>query len=329
MLNKVCLLIVLHMTLLMSSTFAESVTIAMPPEVSIEGPMMTLGQLADISGDDEPFVEKLRQFKLGNAPFPGRSVVLTKALLVMRLGSMGSNVSSIVWQMPEAVTVTTRFQSISGQVLIDKAITAVEQRVGRRVSSGELSIAPIGRVQDVVVPVGDIVLTSELPYGISYNSTTAITVAVSVNGQVVSKINLRLAVKLYQQVAVVTRQISLGEIVTTDKLHYERMDSGRLGSGYFTDMNKVQGLISRRSLPPGMVITGAMVNKPVLIKRGDIVNIVAHIGSMEVTAAGQAMQNGSEGQLIRVQNINSTKIISAKVLNESTVQVLTYNNNGV
>lgn len=327
MLNKVCLLILLHICLLMSSTFAEGITIVMPSEVSIEGAFMTLGQLADISGDDDALITKLRQFKLGSAPFPGSSLVLTKELLTMRLGSMGSNVSGIVWQIPEAVTVTTRSQSIRGQVLLDKAITAIEERSGRSVSSGELSIAPIGSVQDVVIPMGDIVLKSDVPYGVHYNSPTAITIVVSVNGQIFSKINLGLDVKLYQQVAVTTSQISPGEIVTTDKLRYERMDTGRLGLGYYTDMNKVQGLMARRLLVPGMVVTESMVNKPLLIKQGSMVTILARIGGMEVTATGQAMQSGSEGQLIRVQNINSTKIVSAKVLDAGTVQVLSYKNN--
>jgi len=49
---------------------------------------------------------------------------------------------------------------------------------------------------------------------------------------------------------------------------------------------------------------------------------------MEVTSAGQALQDGIEGQLIRVQNINSTKVISAKVIDGTTVQVLTYRSNG-
>lgn len=109
-----------------------------------------------------------------------------------------------------------------------------------------------------------------------------------------------------------------------DNLRYERADIGKVSAGYFTDMSKVVGLASRRSLKQGMVITDAMVAKPILIKRGSVINVVARIGSMEVTAMGQAMQDGVEGQLIRVQNVSSKKFMSAKVLDETTVQVLTY-----
>jgi len=324
MLYRVYFLMLLQMCLLVSSTFAAGITIVMTPEVSIDGAFMTLGQLADISGDDDIVIKKMQQFQVGNAPLPGKSVVLTKELLIMRLGNIGANLNDIVWQMPETVTVTTRSQSIRGQILLDKAITAIEERAGRSVSSGELSIAPIGSVQDAIIPTGDIVLTSDFPYGIRYNSPTAITIAVHVNGQIVSKINLRFEVKLYQQVVVTMSQISPGELFTTDNLRYMRMDIGRLGLGFFTDKSKLQELIARRLLAPGIVVTEAMVKKPVLIHRGSMVTILARIGSMEVIATGQAMQDGSEGQLIRVQNINSNKIILGKVVDGSTVQVLSY-----
>jgi flagella basal body P-ring formation protein FlgA len=67
-----------------------------------------------------------------------------------------------------------------------------------------------------------------------------------------------------------------------------------------------------------------MVNKPVLIKRGSMVILIALVGSMEVTASGQAMQDGYEGQLIRVKNVNSNKIVLGKVIEENKVQVLTH-----
>lgn len=328
MFNKVWMLILLQLWLLIAAANAEGITIVMSPEVRVEGAFITLGQLADISGDDMTRVSSLRQLKLGSAAAPGSSIVLTKELLGMRLAATGSDFRDIEWKIPDTVKVTTDFQVISGQALIDKAIVDLEGQAGLRASSGDLRITPIGSVQDIIVPRGQIVLTSYLPYGIRYNTPTTAQITIHVNNQVFTKINLKFNSKLYRQVAVATSQIAPGEILTTDKLRYERMDTGRLGTGYFTDMNKVLGLVTKRSLTPGMVVTDGMVNKPVLIKRGSLVNIVARIGSMEVTAAGQAMQNGHEGELIRVQNINSKKIISAKVLDEGTVQVLTYKNNG-
>lgn len=307
---------------------AEGITIVVAPESKVEGGVITLGQLAEVSGDDVEWVKSLRQLKIGSAPALGSSLVLTKELLGIRLAATGSDLSGIVLKIPDVVTITTNSQSISAQTLIDKAVAAIEQQSGHTVGSADFSVMPSGNVPDAIVPVGDIMLTASLPYGVRYNYPTYVAITVIVNGQLFSKVGLNFNIKLYNQVVVVNHQVALGEILTTDNLGYERMEIGRLGVGYSTNMNEVLGLVTRRSLTPGMVLTDGMVTKPLLIKRGNMVNIVAYIGNMEVVATGQAMQDGNEGQLIRVQNINSTKIISGKVVDGDTVQVLTYQSNG-
>lgn len=322
--KRVCLLLFLQLFLLMNYTFAEGIFITIPPEAKVDGPFVTLADVAEIKGDDSERISRLGQLKIGSAAAPGGHVVLTKELLGIRLAAEGFDLRNITWNLPEMVTVTTNFQTVNGQTMIDKGITTIKEQIGSGVSSADLTIMPIGSVQDILTPVGNIVLNSSVPYGVKYNTPTTVRMAVNVNGQSFSAINLRFDVKVYRQVAVAASQISQGEALTSEKLRYEKVSIGRLPSTYFTDMNKIIGLETRRPLTPGTVITDIMLNKPIVIKRGSVVNIIARIGSMEVTTVGKAMQDGYVGQLIRVQNMNSNKFISGKVLDETTVQVLTY-----
>lgn len=322
--KRVCLLLLLQVFLFMNYTFAEGITITIPAEVKVDGPFVTLVDVADIKGDDGERINRLGQLKIGSAAAPGGHVVLTKELLGIRLAAEGFDLSHIIWNLPELITVTTNSQTVKGQTLIDKGIMTIKEQIGSSASSADLTILPIGNVQDIQASVGNIAITSSLPYGVKYNTPTTLRMTVNVNGQATATMNLRFDVKLYRQVTVAASQISQGEVLTSEKLRYERMNTGRLATGYFTDMSKVIGLETRRPLTPGMVITDLMLNKPIVIKRGNLVNIVARIGSMEVTTVGKAMQDGYVGQLIRVQNINSNKFISGKVLDEGTVQVLTY-----
>ncbi|WP_378951007.1 flagellar basal body P-ring formation chaperone FlgA [Pelosinus sp. sgz500959] len=308
----------------MGYAFAEGITMTIPAEVKVNGPLMTLAEIADIKGDDGERMNRLGQLKIGSAPSPGSHMVLTRELLEMRLAATGFDVSHITYNIPETVTITTNFQTIHGQVVIDKGIKTIREQIGPSISNDDVSIRSIGNVQDIIAPVGDCVLISSLPYGIRYNTPTSVRMAVNVNGQIFTAMSLRFDVSLYRQVAVVASQVRQGEILTSEKLRYERMDTGRLAKGYLTDISKVIGLETRRPLTPGMVLTDLMVNKPILIKRGSLVTIIARMNGMEIAVAGKAMQDGYEGQLIRIQNVNSNKFISAKVLDEGTVQVLTY-----
>jgi flagella basal body P-ring formation protein FlgA len=322
--KKVCLLLLLQFCFWCSSVFAEGIVVTIAEQARVDGTTITLGELAEISGSDAERIQNLRQLKLGTAPIPGGSFVLTKEVITMRLAAAGADLNGITWQIPNDVTVIGNSQLVSGQTLIDKAVAAIRSQVGSSVASEDLTITSVGRVQDVIAPLGNLVFSTSLPYGIRYNTPTTVTVAVTVNERGFSKVGLKFDVKLYRQVAVAARQVNAHEIFTDDCLRYERMDSGQLAAGFVTDKNKIVGLMAKRPVTPGMVVTDSMVNKPFIIRRGAMVTLLAHIAGMEVTAIGQAMQDGCEGQLIRVQNANSNKYVLGKVLNESTVETLTY-----
>ncbi|EIW15958.1 MULTISPECIES: flagellar basal body P-ring formation chaperone FlgA [Pelosinus] len=322
--KKVCLLILFQICVLITSAFAEGTRVVIDEQVRVNGAAISLGQVAKISGDDEKINQELRQLKIGDAPAPGSSFVLTKEIITMRLAAAGIDLASVMWSIPDRVTVIGDSQVISAQTLIDKGINAIRDQVGPNVKYDDLHIFYVGREQEVTAPVGTVALAASLPYGIRYNTPTTIIISVSVDGQAVTKVSLRFKVNLYRQVTVAARQVNAREIFTEDDLRYERMDTGQIAAGFITDKNKILGLMARRLITPGMVISDSMVNKPVIVKRGNMVTLTAFIGTIEVITSGQALQDGYENQLIRVKNISSNKIVFGKVIEENKVQVLTY-----
>ena len=72
---------------------------------------------------------------------------------------------------------------------------------------------------------------------------------------------------------------------------------------------------------PGRVILTDMVDLPPVIKRGDLVNILAVMGNMTVTALGKAKRDGRRGELIPVVNVDSGKEVIAQVRDSHTVVV--------
>ncbi len=80
------------------------------------------------------------------------------------------------------------------------------------------------------------------------------------------------------------------------------------------------GLSSRRSLRAGEVLRQAQLAAPVLIKRGSAVNIVARKEQVEVSVAGEAMEPGALGAVIRVRNATSGTVIRARVVDAGVVE---------
>lgn len=80
------------------------------------------------------------------------------------------------------------------------------------------------------------------------------------------------------------------------------------------------GLSSRRSLRAGEVLRQGQLAAPMLIKRGSAVSIVARKEQVEVSMAGEAMDPGALGQVIRVRNATSGTVIRARVVDAGVVE---------
>ena len=48
---------------------------------------------------------------------------------------------------------------------------------------------------------------------------------------------------------------------------------------------------------------------------------VAKVGQLRLTAVGEALQDGLAGEMIRVRNVDSNKIVSGRVLECAVVEV--------
>lgn len=302
---------------------AGPLTITVNERSVIQGPLITLGEIAAITGDDTSRITQISNLKLGAAPTPGGSVTLTQELLGMRLSGTGIDLSGITWQVPPQMTVITGSQAVSGATLLEAAQAALAKKMSA--ASGEISITAITNPTDILAPVGSLTYGVEIPGGIRLNMPTVAYVIISVDGRRYSSIPVKIDMRLFQNLIVTARPVGAKEVLNADSIRLERRDVGRLPPGYITDVNKVLGLMSRRQLSAGTVLTEAMLDKPAVVRRGSPVTIVAKIGDIEVTAAGQALQDGAQDQLIRVQNSNSKKFITAKVLDGSSVLALTYN----
>lgn len=298
---------------------AARVLISLPAQVQVDNPVLRLGDVAQISGDEPERQAALAEIRLGGSPLAGSHLQLTPELLTMRLQAAGADLTGIEWQVPPVVTVTAVAQQVTGEQLVAAAVQLIQQAT--KGMGGEVVTQPVLVPQDVQVPRGELRLQATLPYGIRYNIPTQVMVTVLVDGRQAAKSTVRLDVQCYQQIVVTARPLMAKDVLTADALRTERLAIGRLRPGYQIDVQKLVGLSVKRPVAPGTVLTNDMVAKPTLVKRGTLVTILAKQGALEVSATGQALQDGTEGQLIRVQNTLSKKIIAATVVDAATVQV--------
>lgn len=113
--------------------------------------------------------------------------------------------------------------------------------------------------------------------------------------------------------------IERGQTIGRDDLKLERINIGKARSGFFHRLDDVAGLAAKRRIRANQTLTPALLTQPLAVRRGEPVKIIASHGSIEASTAGEALGDGQAGDLIRVRNLSSEKIIDARVLEPGVV----------
>jgi flagella basal body P-ring formation protein FlgA len=123
------------------------------------------------------------------------------------------------------------------------------------------------------------------------------------------------------KVFVSTGPISRGEKIDETSVELKLMESDQLRFGYITDKNDIIGMVASRRISADTVITPRMLTKPKLVKRGEKVQIIAEVDGVVIRVEGEALEDGAKGDIIRVRNTSSRKIIEAEVIAPGKVKV--------
>lgn len=123
---------------------------------------------------------------------------------------------------------------------------------------------------------------------------------------------------LSAEVVVAAANVPAGRPLAAAELTLDRRELGAVADPVGA-IDEVVGQASLRPLRPGQVLQKRMLASPVLVKRGDAVVIEARSGPVQVSASGEALEPGRQGDVVRVRNVNTGKVIRARVVEAGTV----------
>lgn len=130
-------------------------------------------------------------------------------------------------------------------------------------------------------------------------------------------------VRITRELAVVvaTRPLPRGRLLTGDDLQRQRVSRTDLRGQYYTDAAELVGQETGRSIRNGEVLDSTDVHAPRLVRRGQALLIEAGTDRMTVRMRGKALEDGRSGDLIRVRNDSSRRIVEARVVGRDRVRV--------
>ena len=132
---------------------------------------------------------------------------------------------------------------------------------------------------------------------------------------------ITLEASAYEVVDVVmtSKSIGRGDIISASDVEIVSLRKDRAGFDPITNPADVIGQSARLNLIAGRTIRSNDVEAPKLVSRGNRVLMVFARPGLTLTVAGQAMQDGAEGDLIKVINPNSNRILEGVVARDGRV----------
>jgi flagellar basal body P-ring formation protein FlgA len=131
---------------------------------------------------------------------------------------------------------------------------------------------------------------------------------------------LALRVNLWRDAMFAAVPLVRGDVVSLKAIELRRVDTLRDREALPASM-VTEDYVFSRSIPAGRPLTWRDVVRRSLVHKGRMVEVIASDGSLVITMKALAMQDGAQGDSIRVRNLKSKREFIALVTSENRAEV--------
>lgn len=296
---------------------AGTLRVYLPKEKILSTDVITLGQVGLILGDTSltPRVEKI---KLGQFAIPGQELKIDRKTILSRIA--GEGIAASV-QFNGAETICLRREG--NCIAVEQFIEVAESCLRKSLADKNVASLKVFRSPDHVPLIGDnkdITFTAQLA-GRQVGQTRRVTVSAIQKNKTLSQQDVIFEIQYRCQRWVAADDLPAKTPLTPENTKVETY----LSNLPQKNQPKTYGMLTRRAISKGAKITPALVEpkEPViLVKRRHKVLLRLETGGLLISAQGEAMSDGSVGDLIEVRRGKGReqRSIIGKVMPDGTVE---------
>lgn len=277
----------------------------------VNGNVIRLGDLFDGAGDKA-------DIPVAPAPPYGRDANYDANWLMAVAQAHGLN-----WQpltTVDHIVVERAGHEIENERVREAVNRAVNNEIDKRHPGKIVDIDFDGRVDDLYSPpsVAPTLVVSNL---LIDNLDNRFDASVSLRG--VPGMETHVSGHIYDvvMVPVPDQRIGRNQIISRNDITYLKVRADQLGTDVVTDPSKIVGMAPRRMLAENTPIREGDLHPPIIVARGSLVGMTLTSRYMVLTAQGKALEDGAQGQVIKVMNTQSKTTIDAVVTGPGRVRV--------
>jgi flagella basal body P-ring formation protein FlgA len=297
---------------------ADALEITFTGDASVDGTIVKLGDVAHFD-EDTDMSRALATKTVGQAPPPGEKISFRSLNIKHYLVSNQAIPQDTRWTGSPTVTVHRRGVKIGAdeiQSFIAEFLRANKQNL----PDAKINFMPDSLPLPFILPRGAL-SHDVIPSNPAILCSSRFSIIFRVDNKVVKNMSVKGKVEALAEVVVAAKPLKKGHVVDAQMLSTAILDISKMtapGQG----PEDIIGKKLKRSLRAGSPVLASMVESLPVVRRGERVKIVISSGHLYLTATGLAHSDGQLDQMIRVQNINSNKIIYCRVTAPGLVEVM-------
>ena len=300
------LILIFAFALTQSATAKDTAEVKLLSSVVITSNTVRLSDIADIFNCDKPVAKKLASIVIENDAFDGVQITGREIKIALQKTGInckvnGSRICTITMNEKE---VKEKRVSITKDI---KSLLRTELAEAKNLNTKDLELKIYGLNSSFEKLLKQDNTYARLRGEIqgACPGTLEVVVECVRNSSVIKSQNIRMSVRVKRPALFPIREIKRGEIISAADVGWQDYWYNERDNELVNDSSLVVGSQATSTLRVNTPLKAKMVEPAVLVKRNDIVMVVANTGGFAMRLRAKALQNGRLGENIQVENLTS------------------------
>lgn len=296
----------------------NTIDIRILPEAIIYGDYYTLGDIAELDGFDIETIKELAKVQIGKAPLPGRSHLISTSQIKNRIKKRFAK-HQLKLSMPKRAMVSRASIKITAKELKNIIMAEVKKQFNQH---EDIRIHIKSRLKDVYIPKGNASYKiSRIGDTLRVGGNSSWMLRLLLDEKETKKILVRLKVDVYNDVMVAKGMIPKGKKIEQEDLVSIKKNISKERKGYQSNSDIVVGEHARRDIYKNEALDKQLVEKPVIVVKGDHMKIVYKTPHLYLTNLAMALKSGRKGDMIPLRTLKSKKTIYAIITDAKRAEI--------
>lgn len=311
------------------SDVINAAEIRLRKDATATGPVLLLSDVAEILSPDASEVAALSNLELGPVSATGKQVIRLRDVQD-RLFVQGVKLTQHDFSGSAQTTIGIKSEAVKQRPLersaINLATTAVCEAVARYLKQttgsdeGWQVEVDLTADQARAVNAATDSLTAQGKQSTSVGQQPFTIVLGGAKQR--TQFEVMATITLPPSIVVAVNSIAKGDMLRASDLQVQRLKPGAVRKDGFETIEQIVGREAARSIAAGQPLDATYVRLPLMVRRGDVVELYARSGGVQVHTRARARDEGSVGDLINVELLSNRRALLARVCGLQEVEIL-------